>query len=441
MLADDMTLSDREVATLFWLAVLAVYSGRSAAVRSSIAAAVRAFWGKAGVIFALFYAWMAVIVVAMWRVGLWQPAMLKDTLLWAIAGAALIVNSINESKEPGFFRRRIGDAIGLAAAVEFYVNLGNLGLIGELIAQPLLTFAILVPIVLKPSKVNNPTLHLATVVRAVIVLVLLAPPAIHLINDRASIDWAETGRDFVLPIWLTVWALVFVYFLSVMSGYEQLLLHMYFANDRRGAPLKVKAAVVSKFGLGNRGVNQFAGDWPRRLVKANGFKAARKIIDDWRKETAAADAAVKKEAADLVKYAGVKGTDERGRQLDRREFKETANALEWLHTMEQGWFNQDGRYRDDLADQFSDTWSRRGLPEDHRIKVKVSRSGQSWFGWRRTPSGWYFGIGASAELRDEWYYDGPEAPASFPASGRGHGWADEPYTETVNLAELRGSRR
>jgi hypothetical protein len=329
----------------------------------------------------------------------------------------------------------------LAAFAEFYLNFANLGLIPELIVQPLLAFAIIVPIILRPSNENNPTLRLFSGLRALLVILLLVPPAIHLIADRASINWADTGQDYLMPVWLTIWALIFVYFLSVMSGYEQLFMQMWFANDRRRAPIKVKLAVFTKFHLRNRDINSFAGEWPRRLVKADGFRAARKVIEEYRIERRAAGAATKKEADDLFTYAGVEGTDDEGRQLDRREFKETAHALEWLHAMQMGWFNLEGRYRDDLTDAFSDAWSRRGLPEDHGISVEVSRSGHSWFGWRRTPSGWVFGIGAHGATPDEWYYDGPKPPTTFPGKGKGkgkgNGWADEPFEVTSNWPDYQ----
>jgi hypothetical protein len=38
-------------------------------------------------------------------------------------------------------------------------------------------------------------------------------------------------------------------------------------------------------------------------------------------------ARAQKEVDDLARHAGVTGMDAEGRQLDRREFKETANAL------------------------------------------------------------------------------------------------------------------
>lgn len=426
-------LSDRELASLIWLVAIGLFAARFPGVRGSFGQVLRLLLSRTILaILGLFFVWTAVIICVMWSIGLWNPTMLKDTLLWGVVGVALVMKSTNASNEPQFFRRHVGRAIGLTAFAEFYLNLANLGLIPELIAQPLLTLATIAPVVLPPSKENDPGLRLWAGIRTLLVLLLFIAPAAHLIVDRTSIDWAETGRSYLLPIWLTLWSLPSMYVLSVYSGYEQLFMHMSFANDRRRAPIKVKLAIFTTFHLRNHDLNSFAGDWPRRLVKADGFRAARKVIEDHRIECRADEVAAKREADNLVKYAGVEGTDVDGRQLDRREFHETARALEWLHTMQMGWFNREGRYRTDPADAFSDAWSRRGLPEDLGIKIEASRSGHSWFGWRRTPSGWCLAVGASGPTPDEWYYDGPEPPTTFPGKGKGNQWAEEPFEFTLN---------
>jgi hypothetical protein len=96
-----------------------------------------------------------------------------------------------------------------------------------------------------------------------------------------------------------------------------------------------------------------------------------------------------------------------------------------------GWYhNQGGRYRDDLLDQLAAVFERRGLPEDHGVTPRVSRSGQSWFAWRRAPSGWCFAMGAEGSPPDEWYLDGPEPPKSYP--GHDRAWGDQRFEPTVN---------
>jgi hypothetical protein len=170
----------------------------------------------------------------------------------------------------------------------------------------------------------------------------------------------------------------------------------------------------------------FIGGWAHQIIEAKG------VIPAWRvgraflraEENRAEE---EREAAERLKrYAGVQGTDDEGRQLDQREFKETKEVLLSLGTAQMGWHNQNGRYRKDLLDFFPF----RQLPDDHGIQMKVAKDGQRWFAWRRTMTGWYFGIGSSKKPPDQWFYDGAEPPPGFPASDQA--WGDEFGVEMKN---------
>ena len=51
------------------------------------------------------------------------------------------------------------------------------------------------------------------------------------------------------------------------------------------------------------------------------------------------------------------------------------------------------------------------------IVMTVGPKGRSWFAWRRTISGWVFGIGAASARPDKWTWEGPEG-AEPPAGPR-----------------------
>jgi hypothetical protein len=53
----------------------------------------------------------------------------------------------------------------------------------------------------------------------------------------------------------------------------------------------------------------------------------------------------------------------------------------------------------------------------------VSDDKQAWRAWRRTASGWYFGVGGTDTLEHHWQYDGPVAPTQFP-SDMAQGWVN-----------------
>jgi hypothetical protein len=424
-------LTNRELATLFWLAILFAFILWKPDIRKSARAVAAAFLEPKIVLpLALFVAWMVGVVWMAAQLGIWQPSMVKDTLFWVVPGFVLFMGSVKAAEEPRFFRRRLVEAIGLTALLEFYLNIATLDLIWELLLQPLIFILAAMSLVAARDPAAKTVKRLADALLAVIVLGLLAPPTIRLISDAATLEAINTVRDVALPVWLTGGALPAIYVLSLYSSYELAFVHMRIGSPDDRVPWKARLALVSKFHLRHRAVHRFAGNWPRQLVLSKSFREARQVIADQQAEIRADEEAKKKEVEDLIRFAGVTGVDAEGRQLDRREFKETTDALEWLHTMQMDWYNNGGRYRNDLVDHFANAFNRRGLPDDHGITLEVSRSGQSWFAWRRTPSGWCFGVGAKGPPPDERYFEGPEPPSSYP--GRDSSWADQRFESTLN---------
>jgi hypothetical protein len=51
--------------------------------------------------------------------------------------------------------------------------------------------------------------------------------------------------------------------------------------------------------------------------------------------------------------------------------------------------------------------------------MDVSNSGQSWYAWRRTPSGLCFGVGAAGRPPDQRFYEGMDPPQGFPSVSPG----------------------
>jgi hypothetical protein len=66
-----------------------------------------------------------------------------------------------------------------------------------------------------------------------------------------------------------------------------------------------------------------------------------------------------------------------------------------------GWYHKQDRrgrrqYRADLlAALGSDFFTSFGLATDSGIAMKIAKSGQAWYAWRRTLTGWCFAIGAA----------------------------------------------
>jgi hypothetical protein len=81
-----------------------------------------------------------------------------------------------------------------------------------------------------------------------------------------------------------------------------------------------------------------------------------------------------------------------------------------------GWYRNppEGRYKAKVG-EFLSTLAR-DLPEDHGITMEVRKDGQAWYAWRRTITGWVFGIGAAGSPPDQRFYEGEVPTEGFPGA-------------------------
>jgi hypothetical protein len=430
-------LTNRDWATLFWLGALFLFILWKPNIRRSIRALLALFFQpKILVPFVLFLGWMLLAVMVGARVGIWEPSMTKDTLLWVVPGFALFVGSIKAAEEPHFFRRRIRNAIGMTALLEFYLNLGGLDLVWELLLQPAIFFLAAMSVVAGNDPKTRPVKRLADLILVALVLWLLIVTTSFVIANAASLESAETLRTLALPAWMTLAALPYVYLLSLWASYELLFIRMRIGGQDARIPWRVKLAAVSALHVRNRAVHSFAGAWPRKLGSTRSFQEARAVLAKQQRQSKAEEEARKLDAANLLRFAGVPGADSDGRQLDRREFIETIAALESLHTLEMGSYYRDRRYSAKAIEDLAAELKRRGLAVDG-FGLRVSRSGQSWFAWRRTPSGWCFAVGAKGAPPSEQYFDGPEPPEHPPGVAQGWRAFDDQGVNWLSPTEFR----
>jgi hypothetical protein len=450
-------LTTREIATLIWFVpTAALMWWKLPGIREPIRALVRI--ASSPVILVpsvLFTVWMVGVIFLGARLDAWDWARLKDTLYWFVPAYILLFGAVNAATEAGFFRRRLRDAVGVSVFLGFYLTVATLDLAWELVLVPVLTILSLIVAFGGVTLGGTTALskragNRSAGVIALIVLGLVVNTTVNLVQNRATTDWGDLARSLALPVWLTVFALPFVWAMSAFVEYDTALRHMRNATPKGRRPWKSVLALLVSFRFRRSALHRFAGHWPRELVMAKGFREARAVIARHEAELAEAAAAKQKAADDLKRYAGATGVDARGRPLDKREFKETTDALETLANAHMGWYRSHGnRYQRDLLERFGDVYAR-GLPAEHGITMRVSGSGQSWYAWRRTPSGLCFGIGAAGPPPDQRFFEGTEPPGGSPKVSAGWlpphergpnwEWVDDPNDEWHDdpLAEQDG---
>ncbi len=385
-------------------------------VRRSVAGTLQTlFQWKVAPVFGLYYAWVFLLVSLALQVGIWTPSLTKDTFLWALtAGSALVLN-FSEAAKLGFVRRRIVESVGFAAALEYLVGLSSFSFWIEFALPPIVLVAAVAPALQRGKPDGEKWAVWGPNILALTTAVLLFHTSLDLFATAGTMDMADRGREALWPIVLAIGSLPFVFGLALVASYETAFLKLGWAQQRKGASTKSRLGLALGLGLRLRLVHEAGKGGTFKIATAATLRDARIQAKVWAAQVHEKDRTVAQAQEDLKTYAGSTGVDADGKRLDKREFKETRDALDFLALCMHGWYSRDpaGFYKDRLAAPGLG-FTGKGLPEAHGISMRISADGQSWYASRRTVSGWCFGIGMAGAQYRVWHYDGPNTPQDFP---------------------------
>jgi hypothetical protein len=356
----------------------------------------------------------------------------KDTIVWvAIPGLAPLFGFTAAAKHRGYYQRAILQVASMTALVEFYLNLASFPLLAELVLVPVSILLALLSTVagLRPEQATVKS-WIDRALAALGLLVIVAT-GVMLISGQVQLDPRELLLQFGAPIWLTAAAVPFIFIFSLYANYEGHFLRIDgHARDDPKARRRAKLALLTTYGARNHELAGFSGIAYSDLVRATTWREARRVVAYRRAEARAEEARKDFQAARLVRYEGVAGTDWDGRPFDEREFAETKAALEFLASVHRA-RREKGRFRKDLMQLVKGAVSRTLRDED--FAMKVAQDGRSWYASRRTVGGWYLGIGAAGDPHENWTYLGEREPDRFP--GPTSGWAKGEFRSAINLDE------
>jgi hypothetical protein len=421
-----MDLNNRDVAFLVWaalgtVAVLAWPPGRAA-----IGGVVAALRGKLLVVALLYAGYYALVVAGAQQIGFWNTGLVRDTLAWFfLGGLPLLAKFPDTYKQPRVYRRALRRLVTVSVLIEFLISLTAFSFGFELLLLPtavvlgvLSTFAAIRPEYASAKRVFDALL-------AVVGFGLLGMTLIKLAQLASTLDPRQLGLLVLLPVWATVFTLVFVFLFGLYANYEPKMreINETASHDRR-ARWRSKAALITEFWTRNVELGRFTPFDARELARATSWAEARRYVTYKRAEIRLELATVEFRARRLARYAGVTGMDWEGRPLDQREFQETKDALDHLRAFHSAQY-RNGRYRTDLMTMVGGLLSKT-FPESE-IVMTIGPKGRSWWAWRRSVSGWVFGIGAAGGPPDEWTWEGPEPPERGP--GPGTDWTHRGFDE------------
>lgn len=217
-----MDLTNREIATLIWLGgfVFSVFAWRK--TRSGALGVVRALFQRT--LLAVFGLACIYVVACVWLLSaldVWTWANLKTTIVWAVTVGFVSMFDLNRIDEDRtYFRKTIRDTLSFTAVLIFIAQFYDFSLGAELVLLPFLTFAAMLQVVAQANPDHAIVDRFLGRMLVLIGMCFFAYSGFQTIKHWSEFATAQTVREFLIPILLTLLFLPFLYLLSVYMVYE-----------------------------------------------------------------------------------------------------------------------------------------------------------------------------------------------------------------------------
>jgi hypothetical protein len=415
-------MTNRELATFILLGIGLVFCFTNSKIRESLLDVLRILLGWKIWFPLLVYA--IVVSVASYLAnqwGFWDRSLIAATILWYVFGGIPIITKVDEvDKRPEILIGVLRSTFGPGALFSFFLGIQVFSLPVELIGQIILIILVCMGVVAQREAKYSSALRVINALWNLAIAYIAIRTIIILVDQWSGDTPRELSESFLFPVWLVVVTIPFLALFTFVASYELAFMRMGFSGQRSDPTLRDKIALVVGLNIHLTDVSSFQGVWGNRIKEASTFMDAVRHARSFREHRQGRIEEERQYQRNLVELAGVNNVDEQGRQLDRREFKETIDALSWIWTCHAGrYVRNNRRYQSDLMTILG-SFANRGLPDPHGIVMRVSSDGQIWMAYRQTVTGWIFAVGASGSPPDIWKCDGPEPTNGFP--GQAPGW-------------------
>jgi hypothetical protein len=293
-------LNSREWATLIWLAIAVLWMLTRTDIRAGLLSVVRTAFGRIIVVPAsVMLAYIAAVVFAASRIGLWEVRLVGATLTWIVASALLgFFKVIRIPDERHYFRAALRRSFEIAVLVDVYVNLFVLPFWAELILIPSVTLlgAMVAVAEVSPElagKEYDTTRSCLKSLMGVLGIALLLYATIHVASDLSGPSGlSHLGKSLILPLWLNLALIPFMFLLAIRVVYETAFVTLGFpGNATKASVRRAKLALMLSVGARPYVLGSFAAPWPYRLNQAETLTDARRVARELRAERTQATSA------------------------------------------------------------------------------------------------------------------------------------------------------
>lgn len=227
-----MEINSREIAILLWSGGLLLWaSWKSKDLRKSLGGVLRAVsHHKILIPCAIAGAYAAACVILLWKFGFWESANLKTTLLWLLTFAFVTMGEVVQS-EHGVKKLKavVKDTLSATAVVLFIGEFHTFPLWAELLLVPSLVVVGLMLAMAERMPEHTIVLKPLRFIQSAAGLSILGYSLLRIAQDMGGFATVTTGREFAVPILLSLMFLPFLYGLMLYAAYENAAVRLRFS--------------------------------------------------------------------------------------------------------------------------------------------------------------------------------------------------------------------
>jgi len=252
--------NNREIAAAVWLAIGLVWMLFHRDTRHALQQLLRSFFQwKILVVVLLMLLHVGLEVFGLRAIGLWDVSLLKDTILWTLGVAfVLLMNTGTAAQDEHYFRKVLLDNAKVALLLEFIVNLYTFRLWVEIILLPALFLIGGMSAVAESNKKYLPVKKAVDFVVSVFGMYLIGFAIVSIVRDYHGFATVDNLRSFLLPLLLTAAFVPFLYMFAVYASYEILSMRLFIVSrDNRPLARYAKRKIFELCFLNSRRLNRF----------------------------------------------------------------------------------------------------------------------------------------------------------------------------------------
>lgn len=211
-------LTNREIATLIIFGLGFVFVVFKLGLRKSAATVVdlvKALHWKVLLTTGLYVVYAVGVVWAASAIGIWEPVLLKDTVIWVVfSGLPVLFRAHKVNDGQLLVKRTLAETFGVSFFIVFYVNLHSFSVLWDVVLQLALTFLVLLELVARhQGEKTRPVATGASFLITVIAIFLLWTTTSWVIGNWESVDHSQLWLSLAMALWFPL----------VLGAYSQAL--------------------------------------------------------------------------------------------------------------------------------------------------------------------------------------------------------------------------